>query len=604
MIKRRQLTALLVSFMFALGLYPVPAFAAVEIGSEGGSLSEGTGNLTGTRVYFGEYGGSAIPWNVVATDAGTATLWTTTDVTGGAGRQYDSSAHNYWSGSAICAWLNGTTSGTLLYDAFSSAEQAAMVAYGTTEQANPAIGFTTDIDISQKIVLPSVSEMGDMYWPGTWGINDSTRDSVSNMYWWLRSPGGITSDAAIVYPFGYIHSPGLPVSFMDAVFPAFKLNLSSVIFTSAASGASSKSVATVGSGLVEAQSPASAAVKLTLLDTMMATPSLTLTSGNGTSAINFDYTDAITGVNQYLSCTLTDSLGNLVYYGKLADCATAADGSFTLNLTGVSNGIYTLDIFCEQENGDYLTDYAGAAEQYTINVTNGAGNIPFYTVTVNLIIDDVAANATSVTLDTTTAGASPVAMTPGATGIYTLANIPGEILHLFVNDVYTGVVLSNSPPAAYTANVALYTVNFAATSIGTGTTGPITAAYAASNPVVENRGLPLSSGDLAVAGSIVTFSVAGAAATDTIAWGGGATSSSNPSAASTNVTFSAPVAQVTCAVNNEYSGSDISPDNVPPGSDIIPKAGDASLPIMAVAVLLFSGGALAVAGLRQRRQKM
>jgi LPXTG-motif cell wall-anchored protein len=280
----------------------------------------------------------------------------------------------------------------------------------------------------------------------------------------------------------------------------------------------------------------------------MATSGLTITSGNGTSLINFDYTGATTGTNQYLSCTLTDSLGDVAYYGKLADCAAAtdADGTFALNLTGVANGTYTLNIFCEQANDNDYTDYAGAAEQYTIQVSGGNGTITLYTATVNLTIDGVAANATSVTLDTTDAGASPVAMTPsGTNGIYTLTSIPGEILHLFVNDVYTGVIVDSANP---TANVALYTTSFAAASTGTGTTGPITAAYASTNPVAQNRGVAVSNGSLVVTGSIITFSVAGAAATDTMAWGGGAATSSTPTAATTNVTYSAPTAQVTCTV--------------------------------------------------------
>jgi hypothetical protein len=173
---------LLLAFAFAL-----PAFAAdVELESGGGGLTAAD-DLGGTQVYFGEYDytGSGSPdpilWYVVETDAvaNTATLWTTTNM---GDREYDSATHKYWSGSDICAWLNGTAPGEFLGDAFTSVEQAAIETYGTTETGN----FET-IDISQKVVLPSVAEMGDGDGTGTWGISKGTRSFGTR--WWLRSPG-------------------------------------------------------------------------------------------------------------------------------------------------------------------------------------------------------------------------------------------------------------------------------------------------------------------------------------------------------------------------------------------------------------------------------
>jgi hypothetical protein len=161
-------------------------------------------------------------------------------------------------------------------------------------------------------------------------------------------------------------------------------------------------------------------------------------------------------------------------------------------------------------------------------------------------------------------------------------------MYIFVDGVYTGITLSDATPAS----VALYTASFASTSTGTGTTGAITAAYASTNPVSQNIGSSISSGSLVVSGSIVTFSVAGAAPTDTIAWGGGATTSTTPAAATTNVTYSAPVAQVTCTVTAQLGGS-------------IPGTGDGGLLVwIATAALLLFGGTFALAGLRQRRQKV
>ncbi|MCL2339939.1 MAG: DUF6273 domain-containing protein, partial [Actinomycetia bacterium] len=561
--------------MLALGLYPASAFAAVGIEAGGGSLTEGTGNLTGTQVYFGAKDGSPILWNVVVTDGGSsAILWTTTSV---ANTQYDLSGHNNWSGSAICAWLNGTAMGKFL-NGFSTAELTAIAPFGSTEPANPAMGVFDRIDISQKIVLPSVAEMGSGTTTGTWGINQATRATL-NQYWWLRSPGMYSYAAARVAPNGSV-SPGGDFVFEAmgrAVFPALRLDLSSVIFTSAASGANTKSAATVGGGLIDATLPTSPGpVKLTLSDSSIETPTLLLAGGNGTSAISFDYSGATTGTNQYVSCTLTDASGNVVYYGKLADTSTNAAGSLTVPLSGVADGSYTLNVFGEQANGDTYTDYAGSADSIPITVSSGAGTINPFTATVDLTIDSIPANATSVALGASATDPSPVPMAQsGPAGSYTLDGIPeGEVLYIFVNGVFTGISLSDATPA----NVALFTVSFAPASTGTGTTGPITAAYASTNPVVQNHGLAILNGDLVVLGSVVTFSVAGAAATDTIAWGGGAATSSTPAASSTNVVYSALTAQVTCTVTAFIDGG-------------IPPTGDTSLPsVLMLAALFLLGG--------------
>lgn len=134
------------------------------------------------RVYFGK-NGSGIPilWYIVATDANSVTLWTTANM---GNQKYDSSEHDSWSGSDICTWLNST----FLNDSFTSAEQDAMAAYGSTEGPN-------SIDISQKIVLPSVEEIGTGSSTGTWGINQDARELGNN--WWLRTP--ITSNNAAAY---------------------------------------------------------------------------------------------------------------------------------------------------------------------------------------------------------------------------------------------------------------------------------------------------------------------------------------------------------------------------------------------------------------------
>ena len=368
----KRISLAILSLLLILGLCPTTASAAVELEAGGGSLTEGTGNLTGTQVYFGSFNGSPILWNVVATDGGTtATLWTTTSM---GNRQYDPSNHNNWSGSAICAWLNGTGSGQFL-EGFSSAEQDALTNYGTTEQGNPAIGDTTLIDISQKIVLPSVTEIGEDTTTGTWNIDETARPL--GMYWWLRSPGIYSGYAAGGAPDGSVTAFGSWVTFLDAIFPACKLDLSSVIFTSAASGASTKSAATVGGGLIDATSPTSPGpVKITLEDANLNTFTSTTTDAGTVRAgdnVTLNYSGAATGANNFVSCVIEDSSGIVLYYGKLATGSAAGVASFIVPAAAdLPTGSYTIQLFCEQANTDNYTDYCSTPIAIPLNVDNTA----------------------------------------------------------------------------------------------------------------------------------------------------------------------------------------------------------------------------------------
>jgi len=204
--------------------------------------------------------------------------------------------------------------------------------------------------------------------------------------WWLRSPGDFVGFAAIAIDVGYVFDSGHRVDSLASSRPAFKLNLASVIFTSSVS-TNPKSALTVGAVLNPAAAIAAAdAVKLTVLDAAMARPNLAITSGNGTGSINFSYTGAETGTNQVISATLIpQGSSSISHYGKLANTATSADGSFVLSLTGVATGSYTLNVFSEQANGDTETDFAGAAVSMTLTVdASGNGTIPTHAITFNL----------------------------------------------------------------------------------------------------------------------------------------------------------------------------------------------------------------------------
>ena len=219
-----------------------------------------------------------------------------------------------------------------------------------------------------------------------WPLSKDEIDSMSSVpgepytpHFWLRSRPNIWPVSAVWLgiPGGSGGSPGAQSvdSPFIAVRPALHLNLASVLFTSDAGGASSKSSATVGSGLVGTSAPTQN-LKFTMRSSIqtlvvLATPDQSTQSGEN---LSFNYQNASTGSDQYISCALLDEHGALKYYGKLADSSTDS-GTLSVPLSGVSDGTYTLEIFSEQANGDMYTDFASTPTVMTVTVSGGSGTV-------------------------------------------------------------------------------------------------------------------------------------------------------------------------------------------------------------------------------------
>jgi len=331
-----------------------------------------------------------VKWNVVERGDGTATLWTATRVAAGPYYldQYasrDNFGEDFWLNSPLCAWLNGTgnySSNGFLPGAFKPKEQTAIKPYGTTEIANSygyeSMGIDTLLNISSKLVVPSIAELsGNRDWDGegnqiapdsgTWNIDQYAYTFIQEdqEFWWLRSPTpvfiGNGDGPAAGYVLSYNYTDAYKTSWVApsgnadggqriedayAIRPAFKLDMSAVIFTSAAYGAGSKSAATLGGGLFDASAPASTdEVKLTLKDESLSLTCLNTSAKKAKAGdmVSIPYAGAQTGENKYVSCVVTDSGSKALYYGKLADTASGT-ASFKVP-AGLSEGSYTIKLF-------------------------------------------------------------------------------------------------------------------------------------------------------------------------------------------------------------------------------------------------------------------
>ena len=195
-------------------------------------------------------------------------------------------------------------------------------------------------------------------------IADREHQYWASSYWWLRSPGAKNRDVASVDGFANIDHDGIDISNIWGVRPAFKLNLNSVLFASAAVGGKPDG------GLTEVPEYSGSEWKLTLVDSsrnFAVTKKAVSAAPDDTVTLN--YSGATTGKNEYISVILADNNG-AQYYGRVAQ-PTAESGTVEIKIpSDIAPGDYTLKVFNEQYNGDYNTDYASNFTDIALTVEN------------------------------------------------------------------------------------------------------------------------------------------------------------------------------------------------------------------------------------------
>ncbi|TQI66304.1 S-layer homology domain-containing protein [Clostridium sp. KNHs216] len=266
----------------------------------------------------------------------------------------------------------------------SDLQDAMDAAYGNLSPGEQALVIDRDLegdawynDNSDKVAGDDVPNAH--FWPLS--VNEANRldEGIRKYsgYWWLRSPGSTVNDAAVIDHSSSVNAHGFGVfGNLCAIRPAFHLDLTSVLFASAASGASAKPT-TVSASLSAAEQP-TGAVKFTMEDTNTSNLNLNVTNKDSINAapggtVNIPYTDAKTGANKYVSAVLTDSSDEVLYYGKLVDLETGG-GSSTASFTvpgDIEQGDYTLKLFNEEYNGDNETDFASTPVEIPLTVTSG-----------------------------------------------------------------------------------------------------------------------------------------------------------------------------------------------------------------------------------------
>ena len=378
--KPKRIISLLLAICLVAGLMPTVAFAtgsdkAIMLGASNISGYDSTNGYD--YIYYGEWDNSPIKWRVLDEQTNTQNegLFLLSDVllgTGTSGGVYfdnSGSDSNVWQNSTAQTWCKNFYSNN-----FSSKEQNAVLATTKSDSAYTSTSFGYAYGVSSlsgdKVFFLSAEEAEN----SAYGFTDDNA-RIANYgnsagYWWLRSPyaylansAGLVSDTGDVYGDAY-------VSYAWAARPAFNLDLNSVLFISAAEGG--KSASSMDSGLTAVNDYTGNEWKLTLLDeTREFAVTEQTVSGKPGDTITLNYTGATTGTNEYISVIIADENG-AQYYGRVAQPG-GESGTATLSIPAdLAPGSYTLNVFSEQYNGDYKTDYASAFAEVALTVEEAA----------------------------------------------------------------------------------------------------------------------------------------------------------------------------------------------------------------------------------------
>ena len=366
---KKRILSILLTLCMTLCLTPISVFAE-EVGAEGSAaiqlgtevLNKNVNTATAPTVYFGQnHDNNPAAWRVIGYD-GSGVASSHGDITllaestmvvipfadGGANNEYASSNLK----TAIDALAAKLTT-----------EENAAVKYRTLTSGSYN-GENTDCVAGAQVD-------NAVFWPlstaEAYAVNqdlrmaDKEHPGWASSFWWLRSPGE-SIGAGAVNGVGIINYYGFNIINAFGVRPAFKLNLNSVLFASAAVGGKPDG------GLTPIPEYSGNEWKLTLLDSRrnFAVTEKTVSAAPD-DTVTLNYKGATTGKNEYISVILADNNG-AQYYGRVAQ-PTAESGTVEIKIpSDIAPGDYTMKVFSEQYNGDCKTDLASAFADVTLTV--------------------------------------------------------------------------------------------------------------------------------------------------------------------------------------------------------------------------------------------
>lgn len=189
------------------------------------------------------------------------------------------------------------------------------------------------------------------------------------VWWWLRTPANDTTIRSVGVPSGVY---GISYEAEDnAVRPAFNLNQAAVLFTSAAENGKTEKIGT----LLKNEESTTNEYKPTILDesrTFAVAKNALPSKATKGETFTLTFSGAVANTNEhsgeYISAMILNDNDEVLYYGHLTK-AESASGTVKLTIPyNINYGTYKINIFNEQINDDFKTDFSSAFDEFEITV--------------------------------------------------------------------------------------------------------------------------------------------------------------------------------------------------------------------------------------------
>ena len=358
---KKRILSILLTLCMLLCLVPTGVFAegetatgsaAIQLGTD--ALSKNVNTATASTVYFGQdHENNPAAWRVigyngngVASAQGDMTLLAAGNMS--SGLQFaDFGASNEYAPSNLKTAIDALAKKLTTEENVAVKKRTLTSGGYTGENTDCVAGGQVDNAVFWPLFSKEANAVKEDL-----RVVDPEHPTWATSNWWLRSPGYSNHDAATVRGDGSVVYSGNAINSWWCARPAFNLNSSSVLFTSAAVGGKPDG------GLTPISEYTGNEWKLTLKDSNRNfAVTETTVSGDPGDTVTLHYTGATAGINEYISVILADNSG-AQYYGRVAQ-PTVENGTVEIKIpSGLAPGSYTLKVFSEQCNGEKKTDYA------------------------------------------------------------------------------------------------------------------------------------------------------------------------------------------------------------------------------------------------------
>ncbi len=394
---KRKVLVILLTCLMVLTLLPMAAEAVtvdrnVMLSADGISVYSSEDGYD--YIYFGQYNASPVKWLVLDNQgASGGTYKDSSDAAVDSSdvifllSEYTLGGNTYFSYDSSPQWSSSspkTNCADVYNSAFTASEKALVLKTTTTadadvggEAASPYL-LACQLNDDTLFALSADEATRSAYGFGAWDSTgaDSGRVTLCGNHpdtatpTWLRSSSSVIDPPSPLFPATYyagaVNGEGLITYYScDGSYlyirPAFNLNSSSVLFSSAAAFDKTAAFA-----VNDAYSGSE--WKLTFADgntTFAASMADTEMEQGDTATVNVTDLGSGTDYTQ-VSAMLVDEGGDVICYGRIGDAATG-EKTFAIP-SDLEMGTYTLRVFAEDVNGVNLTDYAGNTVDITLSI--------------------------------------------------------------------------------------------------------------------------------------------------------------------------------------------------------------------------------------------